>query len=100
MYFRPVNKQKVVAALHVTWYLGNATTKHTVDETPSLSVHHLLDFCASQVAQLPRIRLPVQGMLETRVHSLGQEDPLEEETATPSSILVWKTLRTKEPRGL
>ena len=29
-------------------------------------------------------------MLETRVHSLGGEDPLEEEMATHSSILAWK----------
>ena len=30
-------------------------------------------------------------MLETRVQSLGQEDPLEKETATHSSILPWKS---------
>ena len=29
-------------------------------------------------------------MQETRVHSLGQEDPLEKEKATHSSILAWK----------
>ena len=28
---------------------------------------------------------------------LGQEDPLEEEMATHSSILVWQILRTEEP---
>ena len=28
---------------------------------------------------------------ETWVQSLGQEDPLEEEVATHSSILAWKT---------
>ena len=30
------------------------------------------------------------AMQETQVLSLGQEDPLEEEMATHSSILVWK----------
>ena len=30
-------------------------------------------------------------MEETRVRSLGQEDPLEEEMVTHSSILAWKT---------
>ena len=30
-------------------------------------------------------------MQETRVRSLGQEDPLEEKIATHSSILAWKT---------
>ena len=29
-------------------------------------------------------------MRETRVQSLGQEDPLEKEVATHSSILAWK----------
>ena len=31
-----------------------------------------------------------QKMQETQVQSLGQEDPLEEEMATHSSILAWK----------
>ena len=32
--------------------------------------------------------------------SLGGEDPLEEEMATGSSILVWKISWTEEPGGL
>ena len=32
--------------------------------------------------------------------SLGQEDPLEKEMATPSSILAWKIPWTEEPDGL
>jgi len=39
-------------------------------------------------------------MKETRVRSLGQEDPLEEEMATCSSILAWEILWTEEPGGL
>ena len=39
-------------------------------------------------------------MLETRVQSLGQEDPLEKEMATHSRILAWETARTQEPGGL
>ena len=38
-------------------------------------------------------------MLETRVQSLGQEDPLEKEMATHSSTLAWKTPWTEEPVG-
>ena len=34
------------------------------------------------------------------VQSLGQEDPLEEEMATHSSILAWKIPWTEEPGGL
>ena len=35
-------------------------------------------------------------MQETLVHSLGQEDPLEEEMATHSSIIAWKIPWTEE----
>ena len=35
-----------------------------------------------------------------QVPSLGQEDPLEEEMATYSSILAWGTPWTEEPGGL
>ena len=35
-----------------------------------------------------------------RVWSLGQEDPLEEELATHSTILAWKIPWTEEPGGL
>ena len=34
---------------------------------------------------------------EPWVPSLGQEDPLEEETTTHSSVLVWEIPRTEEP---
>jgi len=37
---------------------------------------------------------------ETQVQTLGLEDPLEEEMATHSSILVWKIPWTEEPGGL
>ena len=39
-------------------------------------------------------------MQETRVRSLGQEDPLEKEMATYSSILAWKIPWMEEPGGL
>ena len=37
---------------------------------------------------------------ETWVRSLGQEDPLEKEMATHSSILAWKIPWTEEPGRL
>ena len=40
------------------------------------------------------------AMPETRVQSLGWEDPLEEGMATHSSILAWRILWTEEPGGL
>ena len=40
------------------------------------------------------------ALQETWVQSLGQDDPLEEEMATHSSILACKTPWTEEPGGL
>ena len=39
-------------------------------------------------------------MRETRVQSLGWEDPLEKEMATHSSTLAWKIPWTEEPDRL
>ena len=40
------------------------------------------------------------AMQETRVRSLGQEDPLEKEMATYSSILAREIQWTEEPGGV
>ena len=40
------------------------------------------------------------AMQETRVRSLGREDPLEKEMATHSSILAWGFPWTEERGGL
>ena len=40
------------------------------------------------------------AMQETQVCSLGQKDPLKEETATHSSILAWRIPWTEESGGL
>ena len=53
--------------------------------------------CASLVAQLVK-NLP--AMQETQIWSLGQEDPLEKEMATHSSILAWRIPWTQETCGL
>ena len=37
---------------------------------------------------------------ETRVQSLGREDPLEKEMATHFNILAWRIPWTEEPGGL
>ena len=42
----------------------------------------------------------LSAMRETRVRSLGREDPLEKEMAAHSSILAWKIPRTEEPGRL
>ena len=48
----------------------------------------------SRVAQMVKC-LPT--MRETRVQSLGREDPLEKEMATHSSTLAWKIPWMEEP---
>ena len=40
------------------------------------------------------------SLQETQVQSLSQEDPLEKELATHSSILAWEISWTEEPGGL
>ena len=47
---------------------------------------------AQMVKNLPALQ-------ETPVRSLGQEDPLEKEMATHSSIVAWRIPWTEEPGG-
>ena len=42
----------------------------------------------------------MQETQETWIGYLGQEDPLEKEMATHSSILTWRISWTEEPDGL
>ena len=48
---------------------------------------------AQRVKNLPAVQ-------ETHIRSLDQEDPLEREMATHSSILAWRIPWTEEPGGL
>ena len=52
---------------------------------------------ASLVAQKLKHLPPIW---ETRVRSLGQEDPLEKEMVNHSSILAWRIQQTEEPGRL
>ena len=52
---------------------------------------------ASLVAQVVK---NLRAMWETKVQSLGEEDPLEKGMATYSSILACRTPWTEEPGGL
>ena len=64
---------------------------------PFLQTMLFMQFGASLVAQMVKC-LPT--MWETRVWSLGQEDPLEKEMATHTSILAWKISWTEDPGRL
>ena len=65
--------------------------------TPRAGGLGLIPGQASLVAQMIKCLLTVQ---ETRVQSLGREDPLEKEMATHSSTLAWKIPWTEEPGRL
>ena len=69
--------------------------KHT--NTQTNKIRNLHDKLASLVTQMVKNLPAVQ---ETQVRSLSQEDPLEEEMATHSSILAWRIPWTEEPCGL
>ena len=86
--------------------LGGCRTSIVLD--PALSLDHsranvlrviILDHVKMcfLVAQMVK-RLPT--MQESRVRSLGREDPLEKEMATHSSILAWRFSWMEEPGGL
>ena len=57
----------------------------------------LLGFWGFPVGSVPKNHLPIQ---ETWVQPLSQEDPLEKEMATHSSILAWEIPWREEPGGI
>ena len=62
-----------------------------------------MEYCAyyRDVPNGPAVKNPpAVEMEEMRVRSLGQDDPLEEEMATHSSILAWEIPWTEKPGGL
>ena len=81
---------------------GENGTGQRVGIRPTLSIIRL--YHVSQLSPRgpsgERTWLPTREMQQTRVQSLGQEDPLEKEMATCSSILVWVIPWTEEPGGL
>ena len=68
------------------WFRGQETALQYQGLRPDRSL------LAQWVKYLPAVQ-------ETKVRSLGWEDSLENEMATPSSILAWRTSRTEEPGG-
>jgi len=85
--------------IKLLWTLQTFTYSFCVNTCPDFSVKNAQKYnCwviwyrhrVSHVVQWLRIRLPMQELQEMQVQSLGQEDPLEEEMATHSSILAWR----------
>ena len=63
-------------------------------------LYKLLNLGAAQVVPVIKNLPSISGDLRMGVWSPGQEDPLEEEMATHSSILAWKIPWTEKPGGL
>ena len=64
-------------------------------------VNLIIPFSTPQTSSLVAQRLKrLPPMRETRVQSLGWEDPLEKEMAIHSSILVWRIPWREEPSRL
>ena len=72
----------------------SATTKIQHSQINTIIIHtYRASLVAQSVKNLPAVQ-------ETWVGSLDQEDPLEKEMATHSSILAWEIPWTKEPGRL
>ena len=66
---------------------------HTeLDTTEATEQQQRASLVALTVKNLPAV-------FETRVQSLGREDPVEKGMATHSSILAWRIPWTEEPSG-
>ena len=80
----PIMNMSIMVLIRSGKKLGN--DKNTVIQNDYRMV-------AQKVKNLPAVQ-------ETRVRSLGQEDPLEMGKATQSGILAWRISWTEEPGGL
>ena len=70
-----------------------------VDSLPS-ETPPLLIVCLERTSLVAQMVKSLPTMLETQVQCLSQEDLLEKEMATHSSILAWKIPWTEEPGRL
>ena len=81
--------------LGVPWTARRSNQSILKEFSPGCSLERLM-----LKLKLQYFGLPMQEMQETRVQSLGWEDPLEEEMATHPSILAWRIPWTEDPGRL
>ena len=88
----------------LTWTRGKYSQVRLLSGVPEipehLNKHQNAVFDRSTLRQVAHTGKKPSAMRETRVRSLGLEDPLEEGMATHSSILPWRIPWTEEPGGL
>ena len=92
-----MKSEMIPSFLEMEWVRGKCRTtneRQTRHQTTHCCLSVIFKMClvAQTVKNLP-------AMWETWVLSLGQEDPLEKEMATHSSMLAWKIPWTEEPVG-
>ena len=100
-----IQKMKTMASGPITSWEIDGETVETVSDfiflgskiTADGDCSHEIERRTSLVAQTVK---HLSTMRETRVRSLGQEDPLEKEMATHCSTLAWEIPGTEEPDGL
>ena len=80
--------------LNMNIALSNYSTCHLFPLSVYYSLHYNRGFPGISVVKNPPAKQ------EMPVRSLGQEDPLEKEKATHSSVLAWRIPWTEEPGGL
>ena len=78
------------------WRLGSASYSL---QNPGSGTYHFPSFLERTSLMAQTVQNP-PAVQETWVQSLGQEDPLEKEMATHSSILAWRIPWTEQPGGL
>ena len=104
IYFSPLHLLRI-QYLYTHFSQSTSTYMDTIYIVIAISIYVLRreDFIATHSMQMgfpggPVVKNP--PMQEMWVCSLGQEDPLEKERATRSSILAWEIPWMEEPSGL
>ena len=92
-----IQKTRIMASGPITSWEIDGETVETVSDFIFLGSKISADGdCSHEIKR--RLRLP--GMQETRLRSLGREDPLEKEMTTHSSTLAWRIPWREEPDRL
>ena len=65
-----------------------------------MGIYYIISYIYLWVSLIAKLVKNLSAMQETQVQSLGQEDPLEKEMTTHSTILAWRIPWTEEPGRL
>ena len=94
----PLEEEMATHSSTLAWKIPWTEEPGRLQSMGSQTVGH--DWATSWASLVAQTVKRLSAMQETRVWSLGWEDPLEKEMAAHSSILAWKILWMKEPGRL